>query len=118
MEPENNPLLPKTSVEIGGTNYRLGFTFGQLALAEMKLREAGIQADMLNRIFAERDAFTITVLFFTGLLLHHPNITYAEAVNMITFANMAKVMNAIESALVESLKGMVESSSKNAEAEN
>jgi hypothetical protein len=97
--PEHDATLPKTPIKLGKETYYLCYNFRALSLAESKLRNVGVECNILKSLDpTELDATKLATVLFAGLLAHKPNITFDEVLSLIDFKNMftipGKIMEA------------------------
>jgi hypothetical protein len=102
--PGTDPTLPRVEIELGGKKYFLCFTFAALAIAQKRLRDAGIDCNILHALdLSAMDITRVVPLLFAALITYKPDITYPEAEALVTLKNLGKVFEGIASAYVASL---------------
>lgn len=98
------PVQPSTLIEIGGRTYQLGFTYGSIRSAKLALRARGIELNLMRSFgLAEIDADTLPELFFAALRVHHPDVTFEDALSLISVRNCLRVAEAIATAYIASM---------------
>jgi hypothetical protein len=102
--PEIDPTLPKIPLKLGAETYYLCFTFGAIAIAQAKLREAGIKINLLHALdLSTLDAESVVPLLYAALITHAPDISLAEVEKLVTFRNLAAVYEGLAKAYLASL---------------
>ena len=102
--PAIDPTLPKVEIILDGKTRYLCFTFGALALAERKLREQGITANLLHALdLSNLDASRVVPLLFAALITHSPNVTIEEVISLVTLRNLGTIFEGIATAYGASL---------------
>ena len=97
--PAIDPTLPKIELKLGGKTYFLVFTFAALAMAEAKLREVGITANLLTSIdLGSWDATKLVPLLYAALITHDPDITPTAVAQMIQFRDLPNIINGLYTA--------------------
>ena len=72
-----DPTMTPVYVDIDGEQFRLSFDFGALAIAKAKLREAGIELNVLRSLdFEALDADTLPAMFFAACQQYQPELTW------------------------------------------
>jgi hypothetical protein len=88
-----NPVIPEVSIELDGEVYKLCFDFQALAIAKAKLKEAGVEINVLRSInFADLDVDTLPAVFFAAASRCQPGLTWEQAqrtVNIRTAGSIA-----------------------------
>jgi len=80
----DDPTIPEVSIEIDEKKYRLCFDFAALAKAKSKLREHGVEVNLLQSLdFRIIDVDTLPVLFYAASQHFQPNLTWEEAVRLV-----------------------------------
>lgn len=92
-----DPTLPKTPIEINGKTYDLCFDLGALAEAEQALNREGHHVNLLAAL-PVLNLTNVRVIFAAAIRKFHPEISYDEAVGMITFLNLYAIANIIAEA--------------------
>jgi hypothetical protein len=102
--PAIDPTLPKIVITLGGVEYHLCFTFGALAVAAAKLRQAGIACNLLHALdLSNMDADRVVPLLYAALITYKPSITPEEVAKLVTFRNLGSIFEGIAKAYSESL---------------
>jgi hypothetical protein len=79
-----SPVAPEVSVEADGESYRLCFDFGALAVAKQKLKQKGIELNLLRSIdFQGLDVDTLPALFFAAAQKHQPEVSFERAQEIV-----------------------------------
>ena len=99
-----DPTLPKTPVTIDGKEYNLCFDLGALAVAEAALNAEGHNVNLLAAL-PQLNLANTRVIFAAALRTFHPNISFDDAVKMVSFANVYTIANAIAEAWQSALPG-------------
>jgi hypothetical protein len=92
-----DPTLPKTPITIGGTTYDLCFDLGALAEAEQALNREGHNVNLLAALPVMNLA-NVRVIFAAAIRKFHPEITFEQAMAMITLQNVYLIANAVSEA--------------------
>ncbi|UWZ84652.1 hypothetical protein [Occallatibacter riparius] len=101
--PTNNPALPRTPVVIAGKTYDLCFDFAALGRAEneinAELARAGI-AERVNLLYAlpVANLRNTQLVFAAAVRTFHPDLSFAEALALLTFDNLWDVAEKIREA--------------------
>jgi hypothetical protein len=102
--PEVDPTLPKVEITLGGKKYFLCFDFGALALAEAKLRDAGVECNLLECLdLTSLDATRIVPLLYGAVLAYQPAMAFEEVKSLVTMRNLGAIFEGIVNAYKESL---------------
>ncbi len=102
--PGVDPTLPRVELKLGDKSYFLCFTFGALALAESKLRAAGVQMNLLHALdLSALDATRVPPLLFAALITHDPDVKYDDVAALVTFRSLPAIFEAISAAYAASL---------------
>lgn len=103
--PDNNATLKTTTLTIRKKEYSLHLDFAALSTAEALLRKQGIQANLLQSLnLSELDASGLAAMLFAALRRDHPEMTYLDALGLISLPNLGKVFDALLEAYVAAQK--------------
>ena len=84
------------TITIEGKEYHLVFSFKALEIAEMRLAEAKHHVNMLLQMDPTTVGATrLPFLFFAALVTNHPEVTFAQAREMINFRTAMPIHNAV-----------------------
>jgi hypothetical protein len=92
-----DPTLPKTPIQINGVPYNLCFDLGALAEAEASLNAEGHQVNLLAAL-PVLNLSHVRLIFAAALHKFHPEISFDQASNMVTLANVFAIANTIAEA--------------------
>jgi hypothetical protein len=99
-----DPTAPGEEITLQGRQYNLVFTYGALATAEQKLSTAGRKVSMFEIFDWQKvGASELQVMLFAALQHHHGELTFDEAVALLTLRNYAAVHAALVQAYVKSM---------------
>lgn len=101
-----DPTVPFTPIDINGVTYKMCFDIRSLILAERKLNEAVRVGDPKIDIavtFRELNLENTCILFAASLQRFHPEISFDDALNLITMPVVSRVTNAVVAAWVAAL---------------
>lgn len=97
-----DPTLQKTPITIGGVTYNLCFDLGSLAEAEQTLNRAGHNVNLLYAL-PNLNLANVRVIFGAALRAFHPEVTFEQAMDLITFHNLYAIANAVSEAWTAAL---------------
>lgn len=96
-----DPMIPEVAIELGGVTLRLSFDFEALAIAKAKLKEQGVNVNILRSLdFGSLDVDSLPALLFAAAHRHQPHVSWARVRKMVTL----KTAEAIVIALFEAYK--------------
>jgi hypothetical protein len=102
--PAIDPTLPKVPLKLGKETHYLCFDFAAFALAEARLRQAGVTVNLLHALdLSAMNAERVVPLLFASLVKHQPTITPEEVAKLVTFKNLGAIFEAIGKAYEASL---------------
>jgi hypothetical protein len=102
--PAVDPTLPKVPLRLGAETYYLCFDFAAFAIAEAKLREAGISVNLLHALdLSAMNAERVVPLLYAALIPHKRDITPEAVAKLVTFRNLGAIFEAIGKAYEQSL---------------
>jgi len=92
--------LPKTPITIGGKTYNLCFDLGALSEAETLINAELIRAnrsDLINLLFAlpVQNLANTRKIFACGIRTFHPELSYEEALKLLTVDALYEAATAI-----------------------
>jgi hypothetical protein len=97
-----DPTLPNVPVEIGGVTYKLCFDFAALAEAESHFIKQGHKINLLRELPAENLSST-RIIFACAIHKFQPELSYEDALNLVTLPVLYLVAMAVNNAWKESL---------------
>jgi esterase/lipase superfamily enzyme len=99
-----DPITALVFVDIDGEKFQLSFDFGALATAKAKLREAGIQLNVLRSLdFESLDADTLPAMFFAACQQFQPYLTWERARRLVNLRTGAAVIQGLVAAYVAAM---------------
>lgn len=90
----SDPTLPKTPITLDGTEYFLCFDLGALAEAEQAFLREGHNVNLLAAL-PVLNLTNARVIFAASIRKFQPEISYEEAVAMVTLKNVFVIANTI-----------------------
>jgi hypothetical protein len=101
----DNATLKTTTLTIRKKEYSLHLDFAVLSTTESVLRKSGIQANLLQSLnLSELDAAGLAAMLFAALRRDQPEMTYLDALALITLPHLNKVFEALLAAYVVAQK--------------
>lgn len=102
--PVPDPTIPDVSVEVDGERFRLCFDFRALAVAKARLRELGIEFNVLRSIdFMNIDVDTLPALFFAAAQRYQPKLTWQQAEKLVNMRTAIGIFGGLSSAYTASM---------------
>ena len=92
-----DPTLPKTPVNIDGKEYTLCFDLGALAEAEAAILAEGHQVNLLAAL-PVLNLSNVRLIFAAAIRKFHPDVTFSQAVAMVTLRNVYALAQVIADA--------------------
>jgi predicted neutral ceramidase superfamily lipid hydrolase len=95
--PESNPTQQTTDVVIGDKVYRMCLNVRSLAQAERELNRMGYKVILLRGLASLQllELDTILVLFAASIRKFHPDISFDDAIDMVTLPYVMPVAEAL-----------------------
>jgi hypothetical protein len=94
--------LPKTPITLDGVTYDLCFDLGALAEAEQALSRAGHACNLLYAL-PNLNLANVRVIFAAAIRKFHPEVSFEQAMGMITLQNVYLIANAVSEAWTAAL---------------
>ena len=100
-----NATLKQTTLTIKRKEYTLHLVFAALSTAEALLKKQGIQANLLQSLnLSALDASGLAALLYAALKRDQPEMTYLEALGLISLPHLNKVFDALLEAYIAAQK--------------
>lgn len=100
--PVSDPTIETTDIVINGKAYRMCFDLGALAQAEDALIAEGHDVNLLHAL-PRLNLSSVRVIFAASIRKFHPEITYEDALALLTMPYVYKAGVAIHEAWEKSL---------------
>ncbi len=76
---ESGVVAPPVKLVVDEREFLLAFDFGALSIAKQKLKDAGIQINLLHALdFTKIDVDVLPMLFYAGACRHQPDLAWNE----------------------------------------
>ena len=100
-----NATLRTTTLKLRKKEYSLHLDFAALSTAEALLKKQGVQVNLLKSLdLADLDASGLAAMLFAALKRDQPEMTYLEALGLISLPHLNKIFDAILEAYVAAQK--------------
>jgi hypothetical protein len=98
-----DPTIPRTPITLNGKTYDLCFKMRALGEAELAINAELIKAkreDRVNLLYAlpGDSLLNLQILFAAALRTHHSEISFDEAVDLVTYHNVYEVRRVVREA--------------------